>query len=77
MISLNTYINNTLDPFKLSKAAKQKLLVLDKLFWEIAQMYHNDKPRYATNIDNEIDKFISAYKSGIKYFPKLEFQVFN
>ena len=77
MISLNTYINNTLDPFKLSKAAKQKLLVLDKLFWEIAQMYHNDKPRYATNIDNEIDKFISAYKSGIKYFPKLEFETEN
>lgn len=77
MISLNTYINNTLNPFKLSKENKEKLLTLDKLFLEIAQMYHNDKPRYATNIDEEIDKFISAYKAGIKYFPKLEFETDN
>ena len=56
MIDLSKYLNNSLDPFKLNKENKQKLLTLDKLFWEIAQMYHNDKPRYATNIDEEIDK---------------------
>lgn len=77
MIDLSKYLNNSLDPFKLSKENKEKLLTLDKLFWEIAQMYHNDKPRYATNIDKEIDKFISAYKTGIKYFPKLEFETDN
>ena len=77
MIDLSKYLNNSLDPFKLNKENKQKLLTLDKLFWEIAQMYHNDKPRYATNIDEEIDKFISAYKTGIKYFPKLEFETDN
>lgn len=77
MITLSKYINNSIDPFKLTRNDKQKLVCLDRMFWEIAQMYHNDKPRYTTNIDEEIDKFITAYKSGIKYFPKLEFETEN
>lgn len=77
MIDLTKYLNNTISAFKLNKSDKQKLLCLDRMFWEIAQMYHNDKPRYTTNIDEEIDKFVTAYKSGIKYFPKLEFETEN
>lgn len=77
MITLSKYINNSIDPFKLTRNDKQKLICLDRMFWEIAQMYHNDKPRYTTNIDEEIDKFVTAYKSGIKYFPKLEFETEN
>jgi hypothetical protein len=77
MISLYKYINNSLSPFKLSPEDKKKLICLDGLFWEIAQMYHNDKPRYTTNIEGEIDKFLSAYESGVKYFPKLEFETEN
>lgn len=72
MISLSKYLNNT--KFKLSKYDKDKLIALDKLFWEVAQLYHDDKPRYVTNIDEEFDKFIKAYKSGVKYFPKLQFE---
>lgn len=72
MISLSKYLNNT--KLKLSKYDKDKLVALDKLFWEVAQLYHDDKPRYVTNIDEEFDKFIKAYKSGIKYFPKLQFE---
>lgn len=72
MISLSKYLNNT--KLKLSKYDKDKLIALDKLFWEVAQLYHDDKPRYVTNIDEEFDKFIKAYKSGIKYFPKLQFE---
>lgn len=77
MIDLTKYLNNTIDSFKLNKNDKQKLLCLDRMFWEIAQMYHSDKPKYTTNLDEEIDKFITAYKSGIKYFPKLEFETEN
>jgi hypothetical protein len=77
MIDLTKYLNNTIDYFKLNKNDKQKLLCLDRMFWEIAQMYHSDKPKYTTNLDEEIDKFITAYKSGIKYFPKLEFETEN
>lgn len=77
MIDLTKYLNNTIDSFKLNKNDKQKLLCLDRMFWEIAQMYHKDKPKYTTNLDEEIDRFITAYKSGIKYFPKLEFETEN
>lgn len=72
MISLSKYLNNT--KFKLSEYDKDKLVALDKLFWEVAQLYHDDKPRYVTNIDEEFEKFIKAYKSGVKYFPKLQFE---
>ena len=75
MINLATYLNTSINIFKLSKEQKSKLINLDNLFWEIAQLYHKDKPRYVTNIDEEFDKFISAYKNNIKYFPKLQFEI--
>lgn len=74
MIQLSEYILKNKDVMKLSTQDKKKLVVLDRLFWEIAQMYHNDKPRYVTNINEECDKFLSAYKLGIKYYPKLQYE---
>ena len=75
MINLNTYLENkSYDGFKLNQKQKEKLICLDRMFWSIAKMYHEDKPRYVKNISEECDKFLSAYKSGVKYFPKLEFE---
>ena len=75
MISLFKYLNPVkINKFKLTPAEKNKLLALDKVFWDITQMYHNDKPRYVTNIDEECEKFISCYDNNIKYFPELKFE---
>lgn len=74
MISLNTYLNTTEDSIKLSRQQKKKLLFLDRLFWDVAQMYHKDKAKYVTNISEECEKFLTAYKSNIKYYPKLNFE---
>lgn len=74
MIDLNTYLNNISNGMQLSKQQKEKLVALDRLFWEVAQMYHKDKPRYVTNISEECDKFLKSYKAKVKYFPKLEFE---
>ena len=75
MISLSTYLNPVkTNKFKLTPQEKKKLLGLDKLFWEIAQMYHKDKPRYVTNISEECSRFLESYKANIKYFPKLKYE---
>ena len=74
MINLSSYLNNINNKFKLSKSQKEKLLSLDKLFWEIAQLYHKDKAKYVTNIKEEYEKFMSSRNAGIKYFPKLKFE---
>lgn len=74
MIQLSEYILENKDTMKLNRQDKKKLVVLDRLFWEVAQMYHKDKPRYVTNISEECDKFLKAYKSGVKYYPKLQYE---
>lgn len=75
MISLSTYLNPVkTNKFKLTPQEKKKLLGLDKLFWEVAQMYHKDKPRYVTNISEECSRFLESYKANIKYFPKLKYE---
>lgn len=74
MITLSKYISSNVDTMKMSTMDKKKLISLDRLFWEIAQMYHNDKPRYVTNIDEECDKFLKSYKAGVKYYPKLQYE---
>lgn len=77
MIDLSIYINNVNDGFKLTMRQKKELIELDRKFWVIAKMYHNDKPKYITNIDEEFDKFYNAYKKGEKYFPVFQFETPN
>ena len=72
MIDLNTYLNNISNGMQLSKQQKEKLVALDRLFWEVAQMYHKDKPRYVTNISEECDKFLKSYKAKGKRISNFE-----
>lgn len=58
---------------KLTEEEKNKLLYLDKLYWDFQRHAHDDcNTQVVLNIDEEFDKFIKARKSGIKYFPYLK-----
>lgn len=70
MISLSQYINNSQNPFKLSKNDKNKLLMLDKEYGDLVMMYRKDfNTKDIENMEEECEKFLTARKRGLKYFP--------
>lgn len=73
MISLSKYLNNGKNPFKLSKADKEKLLALDKEYGELVIMYRKDlNTKDIENMEEECEKFLTARKRGLKYYPLIE-----
>lgn len=73
MISLSQYINNSQNPFKLSKNDKNKLLMLDKEYGDLVMMYRKDfNTKDIENMEEECEKFLTARKRGLKYFPIID-----
>lgn len=74
MKPLSTYIN----PLKLSKKDKEKLLSLDKEFGELSQMYRNDlNTKDIKNLEEECETFLRLRKKGLKYYPKIQLTTDN
>jgi len=72
MLSLSSYLNNALSPLKLSKEDKQKLLALDKAYFDIFTDYKQGYDVHTVhNMDEEFKKFIEARQRGTKYYPVL------
>ena len=64
---------NLINVRKLSKEDHDKLVALDRLYAEYNFHYRKDYDRTALkNLDEEREKFLSARKAGVKYFPKFE-----
>lgn len=73
MISLSKYLNNGKNPFKLTKEDKEKLLALDKEYGELVMMYRKDlNTKDIENMEEECEKFLTARKRGLKYYPLIK-----
>lgn len=73
MISLSKYLNNGKNPFKLTKADKEKLLALDKEYGELVMMYRKDlNTKDIENMEEECEKFLTSRKRGLKYYPLIK-----
>lgn len=74
MKTLFDFIKESLnDNMKMSDEDKNKLLALDKLYADFNYHYRKDYNRKdLKNVDEEREKFLSARKSGIKYYPKFK-----
>lgn len=56
---------------KLTEEEKEKLLALDNLYFDYNIHYRKDYNRkIVKNLEQECEKFISAYKAGTKYYPQ-------
>lgn len=73
MIDLYTFLLESLDNnLILSTKNKEKLLALDKWYYDVNIKFREYRPYILLNLDDEYEKFIKAYKSGTKYFPILK-----
>lgn len=73
MISLYKYLNNSKDPFKLSKEDKEKLLMLDKEYGKLVMMYRKDlNTKDIENMEEECETFLEMRKKGLKYYPLVD-----
>lgn len=72
MISLSEYVFESLGNLKLSEADKNKLLALDKWYYDVNIKFREYRPYILLNLEEEYEKFIKAYNAGAKYFPVLE-----
>lgn len=78
MIDLTKYINNQLNPFKLTEEQKEKLLNLDKEYYDLVLMFRsNFYVSNLSNLDEEYKKFITSRKRGLKYYPSLKYSSYN
>ena len=78
MIELTKYINNQLNPFKLNEEQKEKLLNLDREYYDLVLMFRsNFYVSNLSNLDEEYKKFITSRKRGLKYYPSLKYSSYN
>ena len=74
MISLAQYLHNDFSfSQKMSLNDRKKLIALDREYNELIMLRRDDfNEKDVHNLDEEADKFFSAYDKGEKYYPVLE-----
>lgn len=75
MKSLFDIINSRNADIELTPEKKRELLMLDKEYGELMELYRSDRNwKDPLNIEEEQEKFMTARKNGEKYYPVLKFK---
>lgn len=73
---LSAYTDNRYKHLKLSEERKEHLLNLDAEYGELVQLFRKRfNAKRVENLDEERERFLTARKRGLKYFPQIELEI--
>lgn len=73
---LSAYTDNRHKHLKLSDERKEHLLNLDAEYGELIQLFRKRfNAKRVENLDEERERFLTARKRGLKYFPQIELEI--